>query len=196
MAEMDDMHKEVNGLMRAMLSLAALAALRTRQRDQAEAEARVLAKTALEREGRELAERQRRLEKAQDTRGIELGRLITRSNGVSLDKGRGQERERGVDAISVEQDGPTLDRAMERGRVAPAYDSAESRAAYAKELTEMGLAPELVELRMVAEMAQAKPVIEAVRRPVGPAAPSVSREQDPRGRARDLTRDMTRQRGH
>lgn len=174
-------------MMKTMLQLATLVALRTRERGQKEAEARVKISQVRDKERKELAERQLRMDKARDPRNRELQKMIERS-GVALTKQR-SEQAREFSTLTREQEAPSRVQVLEREQAGPGYDSAESRALFAMELAEVGLDPELIELRMLAEAGQAKPPIEAVRTPIGEAARILDKEQDPRTRIRDLRRE-------
>lgn len=193
--EVDHIGQEAAAMMKTMLQLATLVALRTRERGQKEAEARVKLTQARLKEARELAARQMREAKAHDPRNAELQRMLAR-NGVVLSKNRAEPSlERIAErAVRLERSATaTLERTAqaEAPPVQPAFkfDSAERRAALALELAELGVAPELIEIRMLAEMSQSKPVAEMVRDSVDSPAQARAREREKGSRARELYRE-------
>lgn len=168
MGELDDIGRETAAIMKTMLQIATLVALKTRERGQREAEARVKVTQAKLKEAQELQLREARDSKAADPRNEELAKLIARSiadkanhptvaptRGVSLVK----------DAHSITQTGPG--NPVHQGIH---YDSVERRAALAAHLEKIGVAPELAKVRMLVEVGQAKPPTEAVRLRPEPAA--------------------------
>ncbi|MQY29009.1 hypothetical protein [Nocardia aurantia] len=156
--ELDDIGRETAALMKQMLQLATLVALRTRERGQKEAEARVKVTEQRIKDAKELALREARESKAKDPRNVELTRMLDRPPlerpGVSL------ERDRFAAEASAARG-----EAQAAAAAAPAvrYDSAERRTALAAHLTKIGVAPELRQIRMLMEVGQAQPASEAVR---------------------------------
>ncbi|MFR9750233.1 hypothetical protein ACL02S_04250 [Nocardia sp. 004] len=178
--ELDDIGRETAAMMRTMLQLATLVALRTRERGQKEAEARVKLTEARLKEAREMQTREARDAKAKDPRNAELARLIERPStdrGVSLEKDRSaapSESTGMVAAVAADTTPPA--------QPAVQYDSAERRAALAAHLSRMGIAPELVEVRMLTEIGHAQPPEEAVRtRPEEMPTVTRARRQESRG---------------
>ncbi|MGK8523107.1 hypothetical protein ACRS6B_16800 [Nocardia asteroides] len=175
--ELDDIGRETAAMMRTMLQLATLVALRTRERGQKEAEARVKLTEARIKEAKELQLREARDAKAKDPRNTELARLIEKplaEKGVSLEK----------DRFSAQAEaGRMAANAAATAKPAMRYDSAERRMAIAAHLAKMGVAPELAAVRMLIEVGQAQPPGEAVRTRPGeaPAVTRGGREQESRG---------------
>ncbi|WP_406279511.1 hypothetical protein OH799_12125 [Nocardia sp. NBC_00881] len=174
--ELDDIGRETAAMMRTMLQMATLVALRTRERGQKEAEARAKLTDARIKEAKEMQLREARDAKAKDPRNTELARLIEKpisEKGVSLEK----------DRFSAQAEATRMAaNAAANAKPAMRYDSAERRMAIAAHLAKMGVAPELAAVRMLIEVGQAQPPGEAVRtRP--DEAPSVTRarEQEARG---------------
>ncbi|MFG1794933.1 hypothetical protein [Nocardia altamirensis] len=174
--ELDDIGRETAAMMRTMLQLATLVALRTRERGQKEAEARVKVTEARMKEAREMQVREARDAKSKDPRNTELARMIERpipERGVSLEKDRftAQAEATRMAGIAAAHAKPVLQ-----------YDSPERRMAIAAHLAKMGVAPELAAVRMLIEVGQAQPPIEAVRtRPEEAPAVTRAREQESRG---------------
>ena len=182
MPEMDDIGAETASIMKQMLQLATLVALRTRERGQKEAEARVKVTESRIKEARELQLRDAREAKAKDPRNLELARMFEKApleRGVSLERDRISDR--------------TSSTPPAGGQTTPAkpsirYDSAERRTALAQHLNRIGVAPELAAVRMLMEVGQAQPASEAVR-----TRPDTSRRI---GQARELEgRGLERTRG-
>ncbi|MGO4612898.1 hypothetical protein AB4305_02040 [Nocardia sp. 2YAB30] len=174
--ELDDIGRETAAMMRTMLQMATLVALRTRERGQKEAEARAKLTDARIKEAKEMQLREARDAKAKDPRNTELARLIEKpiaEKGVSLEK----------DRFSAQAEATRMAaNAAANAKPAMRYDSTERRMAIAAHLAKMGVAPELAAVRMLIEVGQAQPPGEAVRtRP--DEAPSVTRarEQEARG---------------
>src|SRR5690349_5128122 len=121
--ELDDIGRETAALMRQMLQLATLVALRTRERGQREAEARVKVTQERVKETRERLLREAREAKAKDPRNLELARMLERpalERGISLEKGLEHSRvARGARAAA--------DRQKARERELTRYDSPERR---------------------------------------------------------------------
>jgi hypothetical protein len=175
--ELDDIGRETAAMMRTMLQLATLVALRTRERGQKEAEARVKVTEARIKEARELQIREARDAKAKDPRNLELARMVEKSvpaKGISLEKDR-----------FAEQAGSSRMAANASAMSKPLikYDSAERRTAIAAHLARMGISPELAAVRMLIEVGQAQPPEEAVRirDDATRAAAARGREQEARG---------------
>ncbi|MET7769030.1 hypothetical protein [Nocardia sp. NPDC005366] len=153
--ELDDIAKETGAMMRTMLQLATLVALRTRERGQKEAEARVKITEARLKEARELQIREARDAKAKDPRNLELARMVENpvpSLGISLEKDRFSGTSEAGKAAATASATPQI-----------RYDSAERRGAIAAHLARIGVAPELAAVRMLVEVGQAQPVQEAAR---------------------------------
>ncbi|WP_378731772.1 hypothetical protein [Nocardia brasiliensis] len=177
--ELDDIGRETAAMMRTMLQLATLVALRTRERGQKEAEARAKMTEARMKEAREMQIREARDAKSKDPRNTELARMIEKpipERGVSLEKDRftaqaEATRMAGIAAAHAKPKPPVLQ-----------YDSPERRMAIAAHLAKMGVAPELAAVRMLIEVGQAQPPTEAVRtRPEEAPAVTRAREQESRG---------------
>ncbi|PXX57821.1 hypothetical protein DFR70_11651 [Nocardia tenerifensis] len=181
--ELDDIGRETAAMMRTMLQLATLVALRTRERGQKEAEARVKVTEARMKEAREMQIREARDAKAKDPRNTELARMIEKpipERGVSLEKDRfsAQAEATRMAGIAAAHSKPVLQ-----------YDSPERRTAIAAHLAKMGVAPELAAVRMLIEVGQGQPASEAVRtRPEEAPAVTRAREQDARTRGLERTR--------
>ncbi|WP_454196798.1 hypothetical protein [Nocardia sp. Marseille-Q1738] len=175
--ELDDIGRETAAMMRTMLQLATLVALKTRERGQKEVEARVKLAEARVKEARELQVREARDAKAKDPRNTELARLIEKpiaEKGVSLEK----------DRFSAQAEASRMAAtAAANAKPALQYDSPERRMAIAAHLAKMGVAPELAAVRMLIEVGQAQPPGEAVRTRPGEAATVTrgAREQESRG---------------
>jgi hypothetical protein len=152
--ELDDIGRETAALMRQMLSLATLVALRTRERGQREAEARVKVTEARVKESRERILRDAREAKAKDPRNVELARMLEKpalEKGVSLERDRFSERGSAAHTAQASQASNAARSAAMR------YDSAERRQALARHLERVGVAPELAAVRMLMEVGQAQP---------------------------------------
>ncbi|MEU7764596.1 hypothetical protein AB0B25_05690 [Nocardia sp. NPDC049190] len=179
--ELDDIGRETAAMMRTMLQLATLVALRTRERGQKEAEARAKLTEARAKEAREMQIREARDAKAKDPRNAELTRLIEKplaEKGVSLEK----------DRFSAQAEATRMAaNAAANAKPALRYDSPERRMAIAAHLAKMGVAPELAAVRMLIEVGQAQPPGEAVRaRP--DEAPAVTRAKDRESRGLERSR--------
>jgi hypothetical protein len=174
--ELDDIGRETAAMMRTMLQLATLVALRTRERGQKEAEARAKLTDARAKEAKEMQNREARDAKAKDPRNTELARLIEKpiaEKGVSLEK----------DRFSAQAEATRMAaNAAANAKPVMRYDSTERRQAIAAHLAKIGVAPELAAVRMLIEVGQGQPPGEAVRT-LPDEAPSVTRarEQEPRG---------------
>ncbi len=182
MPEMDEIGAETSAIMKQMLQLATLVALRTRERGQKEAEARVKVTESRIKEARELQLREAREAKAKDPRNVELARMFEKApleRGVSLDRDRTSDRS---------STAPSGGQTSTPARPSVRYDSAERRTALAQHLNRIGVAPELAQVRMLMEVGQAQPASEAVR-----IKPDTSRRL---GQARELEgRGLERTRG-
>lgn len=187
--ELDDMGRETAAMMKTMLQIATLVALKSREKGQREAEARVKVTQEKAKEAREVQVREARDAKSKDPRNLELAQMVSTPTpektpaaavqreagpyrGVSLDK----DRSGAVGQISAVA-GNMADRA--EGKPSIGYDSSERREALAAHLSKAGVAPELAAVRMLADVGQAKPPVEAVRsRPDETPAVNRSREQE------------------
>ncbi|RMI30620.1 hypothetical protein [Nocardia stercoris] len=170
--ELDDIGRETAAVMRQMLQLATLVALRTRERGQKEAEARAKVTETRMKETRERALREAAESKAKDPRNQELARLLARpaaTQGISLEKDRSM-----VQSLAAE---PPV-----------RYDSRERREALAQHLSRAGVAPDLVSVRMLLDVGQATPAQEAART----VAEDLAKRQTREAAARALERSRTR----
>ncbi|MBF6181063.1 Uncharacterised protein [Nocardia otitidiscaviarum] len=175
--ELDDIGRETAAMMRQMLQLATLVALRTRERGQKEAEARVKVTEARQKEARERQLREAADSKAKDPRNVELARMIEKpplDKGVSLEKDRFAAQ---AEATRMAATQAAMSKPLVR------YDSVERRAALAQHLTRMGIAPELAAVRMLLEVGQAQSAADAVRarQEEAAAVQRRAREQEARG---------------
>ncbi|NEW40533.1 hypothetical protein GV794_07425 [Nocardia cyriacigeorgica] len=186
--ELDDIGRETAAMMKTMLQIATLVALKTRERGQKEAEARAKLTEARMKEAREMQVREARESKSKDPRNMELAQMVSRPApektmsapekvaSVAIQREAGPSR-----GVSLEKDRFAF--TGQAGQVAAAaqpairYDSVERRMALAAHLAKIGVAPELAAVRMLVEVGQAKPPIEAVRtRPE--YAPAVTRARE------------------
>ncbi|MGW4369042.1 hypothetical protein ACWEKT_25680 [Nocardia takedensis] len=152
--ELDDIGAETAAMMKTMLQIATLVALKTRERGQKEAEARVKVTEARIKEARELQVREARDAKAKDPRNVELARMVEKavpSPGISLDK----------DKFSPQREASLAGASSATPQIR--YDSPERRSAIAAHLARIGVAPELAKVRMLVELGQGAPVEEAAR---------------------------------
>ena len=177
--ELDDIGRETAAIMRQMLQLATLVALRTRERGQKEAEARVKVTEARVKEARELQLREAREAKAKDPRNLELSRMLEKpplEKGISLEKDRFAEHANAARSAA---------QAQAASRSPLRYDSSERRSALAQHLERIGVATELAAVRMLMEVGQAQPASEAVRTvPEDTKRQTQAREIEGRGLAR------------
>ncbi|MCC3312771.1 hypothetical protein [Nocardia africana] len=187
--ELDDIGRETAALMRQMLQLATLVALRTRERGQREAEARVKVTQERVKETRERLLREAREAKAKDPRNLELARMLERpalERGISLEKDR-------LEHSRMARGARAAERQKARERELTRYDSPERRQALAAHLSRVGVAPELAAVRMLMDVSQAQPPQAAVRtRPEEPPRVTRAREHDERMRERERNRDRSR----
>ncbi|MVU77823.1 hypothetical protein GPX89_11275 [Nocardia sp. ET3-3] len=179
--ELDDIGRETAAMMRQMLQLATLVALRTRERGQKEAEARVKVTEARQKEARQLVLREAADAKAKDPRNLELARMIekpTLEKGVSLEKDRFAAQAEATRMAATQA-------AASKGLVR--HDSVERRQALAQHLHRMGISPELASVRMLLEVGQAQSAAEAarVRDQEAAVAQRRARELDARARERE-----------
>ncbi|MFD0361138.1 hypothetical protein ACFQZZ_06705 [Nocardia sp. GCM10030253] len=175
--ELDDIGRETAAMIRTMLQLATLVALKTRERGQKEAEARVKVTEARIKEARELQIREARDSKAKDPRNLELARMVEKTvpaKGISLEKDRFAAQ---AEASRMAATASAMAKPLVR------YDSAERRTAIAAHLARIGISPELAAVRMLIEVGQAQPPEEAVRirNEEAGAAATRGREQEARG---------------
>ncbi|RJO68377.1 hypothetical protein D5S18_33745 [Nocardia panacis] len=185
--ELDDIGRETAAMMKTMLQLATLVALRTRERGQKEAEARIKVTEARLKEAREMQVREARDIKAKDPRNAELARMMEKPlppKGVSLEKDH-------FSAVPGQQSSGMAATAVATAAAAKPmlrYDSPERRMAIAAHLAKIGVAPELAAVRMLIEVGQAQPPNAAVReRP--DEAPSVQRAREMESRGMERTRN-------
>ncbi|WP_280400977.1 hypothetical protein [Nocardia carnea] len=193
--ELDDIGRETAAMMKTMLQIATLVALKARERGQREAEARVKLTEARVKEARELQIREARDAKAKDPRNLALAQTISKSMAEVKPGTPVQHRENGgYRGVQLQKDRFTMERFAESSteQVSAAaatvsYDSAARREALAAHLARIGVAPELAAARMLVEVSQAKPASEAVRtRPE--RAPAVQRAREQQELARGLER--------
>ncbi|MEV0107517.1 hypothetical protein AB0H42_14380 [Nocardia sp. NPDC050799] len=194
--ELDDIGRETAAMMKTMLQIATLVALKARERGQREAEMRVKMTEARVKEARELQIREARDAKAKDPRNLALSQTISRSVAEVGPPGTAvPHRETpGYRGVQLEKDRFSMssfaDKSDQVSSAADAvrYDSVERRAALAAHLAKIGVAPELAAARMLVEVGQATPPSEAVRnRP--DRAPSVQRTRE-----QELARGLERSR--
>ncbi|MEV0080195.1 hypothetical protein AB0H58_27630 [Nocardia neocaledoniensis] len=161
MAELDDIGSETAAMMRTMLQMATLVALKSREHGQKEAEARAKAVEAKMKEARELQVREARDLKAKDPRNIELVQMMSVGNKATQARGLSLEKDPSSPFAST-----ATSTAASAGANVPqvGYDSVERRAAIAAHLQRAGVAPELAEVRMLVEMGQGISPEEAIRR--------------------------------
>ena len=185
--ELDDIGRETAALMRQMLQLATLVALRTRERGQREAEARVKVTQERVKDTRERMLREAREAKAKDPRNLELTRMIDRpalERGISLDRS---------DNLVRTRTPRTVERQQTRERETSRYDSPERRQALAAHLSRVGVAPDVAAVRMLMDVSQAQPPQAAVRtRPEVPPHVTRAREHHDRMRERERERERGR----
>ncbi|HLS79523.1 MAG TPA: hypothetical protein VK083_22305 [Nocardia sp.] len=186
--ELDDIGRETAAVMKTMLSLATLVALRTRERGQKEAEARVKITEARMKEAKELRMREERESKAKDPRNLELARMVesnqSAGKGISLEKESVGSMMTSAaselsESVTGSSSGPSLPQL--------AYDSAERRNAVAAHLQKMGVSPDLAAVRMLMEVGQGLPAEEAVRAKTAEAR-STNRSRELEGRGLERTR--------
>ncbi|AYF74387.1 hypothetical protein D7D52_11540 [Nocardia yunnanensis] len=184
--ELDDIGRETAAMMRQMLQLATLVALRTRERGQKEAEARVRVTEARQKETRERRLREAADAKARDPRNRELSRILERP---TLERDRGVSLEK--DRFSAQAEASRM-AAQQANRGSARYDSVERRTALAQHLSRMGISPELQSVRMLMEVGQAQSAQDAVRLREQEATQRRVREQEERERERERTRSRER----
>lgn len=194
--ELDDIGRETAAMMKTMLQIATLVALKARERGQREAEMRVKMTEARVKEARELQIREARDAKSKDPRNLALSQTISRSVAEVGPPGSAvaQRDAPGYRGVQLEKDRFSMSSFAEKSDQASGaadavrYDSVERRAALAAHLAKIGVAPELAAARMLVEVGQATPPSEAVRtRP--DQAPSVQR-----AREQELARGLERSR--
>ncbi|NEW28707.1 hypothetical protein [Nocardia cyriacigeorgica] len=205
--ELDDIGRETAAMMKTMLQIATLVALKTRERGQKEAEARAKLTEAKIKEAREAQIREARESKSKDPRNIELAQMISRP---APEKTLGQEKVMGLAqqatatveresmpyrGVSLHKDRPSSLPAPTGGSIAAAtakaairYDSPERRAALAAHLAKIGIAPEIAAVRMFMEIGQAKPPIEAIRTRPEPGLEILTGRDQERTRGLERTR--------
>ncbi|MFI1236560.1 hypothetical protein [Nocardia salmonicida] len=163
MAELDDIGSETASMMRTMLQMAILVAVKSREHGQKDAESRAKAIEAKMKEARELQIREARDLKAKDPRNVELVQMM--SVGSRTVESRGVES-RGI-SLNKESGSPFAASAAGHsssvGQAAAGYDSTERRAAIAAHLQRAGVAPELSQVRMLVEMGHGISPEEAIR---------------------------------
>lgn len=196
--EIDDVGRETAAMLRTMLQIATLVALKTRERGQREAEARVKITEARLKEARELQIREAREAKARDPRNQELAQMLSRPLPDTAARIAPHREEGAYRGVSLEKDRFSLSQTVEAFAEAASggkdeqpginYDSVERRTALAAHLARIGVEPELAAARMLVEVGQAKPASEAARtRPEYAPAVQRAREQE-LGRGLERTR--------
>ncbi|BDT87979.1 hypothetical protein IU485_05145 [Nocardia cyriacigeorgica] len=211
--ELDDIGRETAAMMKTMLQIATLVALKTRERGQKEAEARAKLTEAKIKEAREAQVREARESKSKDPRNMELAQMISRP---APEKTLGQEKVMGGQekvmglaqqatatveresmpyrGVSLHKDRPSLPTpsggsvAAAAAKAAIRYDSPERRAALAAHLAKIGIAPEIAAVRMFMEIGQAKPPIEAIRTRPEPGLEILTGRDQERTRGLERTR--------
>lgn len=184
--ELDDISSQTAAMMRQMLQLATLVALRTRERGQKEAEARVKVTEARQKEARERTLREAADAKAKDPRNLELARMIEKpplDKGVTLEKDRFAAQ---AEASRMAATAAATNKALVR------HDSVERRTALAQHLSRMGIAPELAAVRMLLEVGQAQSAAEAVKSRDQEATVAQRRNREMEARARERERERVR----
>ncbi|MFB7875066.1 hypothetical protein ACFC06_07400 [Nocardia sp. NPDC056064] len=155
MAELDDIGSETASMMRTMLQMATLVALKSREHGQKEAESRAKAVEAKIKEAKELQLREARDLKAKDPRNMELEHMMSVGNKATQQRG-----------LSLEKDPSSPFAATSVVAANPpqlGYDTVERRAAIAAHLERAGVAPELSQVRMLVEMGQGISPDDAIR---------------------------------
>ncbi|WP_278264203.1 hypothetical protein [Nocardia sp. AG03] len=185
MAELDDIGSETASMMRTMLQMATLVALKSREHGQKEAEARAKAVEAKIKEAKELQLREARDLKAKDPRNIELVQMMSLGNKAVEPRG-----------ISLEKDpsSPFASASVAANPPQVGYDTVERRAAIAAHLDRAGVAPELSQVRMLVEMGQGISPDDAIRLHDAAArhTPLRARGLEARGLERGLERGIER----
>ncbi|MEV4151957.1 hypothetical protein AB0J48_03025 [Nocardia salmonicida] len=182
MAELDDIGSETASMMRIMLQMATLVALKSREHGQKDAESRAKAIEAKMKEARELQIREARDLKAKDPRNVELVQMM--SVGSRTVESRGVES-RGV-SLNKESGSPFA--ASTAATPSVGYDSAERRSAIAAHLQRAGVAPELTQVRMLVEMGQGISPEEAIRSRDTVMRATLARQRGERGIERGIER--------
>ncbi|WP_410872197.1 hypothetical protein [Nocardia sp. A7] len=192
MAELDDIGSETASMMRTMLQMAILVAVKSREHGQKEAESRAKAIEAKMKEARELQIREARDLKAKDPRNVELVQMM--SVGSRSVESRGVES-RGMESRGAEKRGISLNKPAGSAFASSAaatpsvgYDSAERRSALAAHLQRAGVAPELTQVRMLVEMGQGISPEEAIRSRETVMRATLARQRGERGIERGIER--------
>lgn len=190
--ELDDIGRETAAMMKTMLQIATLVALKARERGQREAEMRVKMTEARQKEARELQIREARDAKSKDPRNLALAQTISRSVAEVKPPAVTQHRDTPYRGVQLEKDRFSMS-SFSTGSGTSAvtetvrHDSTQRRQALAAHLAKIGIAPELAAARMLVDMGQATPPSEAVRtRPE--RAPAVERAREQEALARGLER--------
>ncbi|MFC8384141.1 hypothetical protein [Nocardia sp. NPDC056952] len=187
MAELDDIGSETASMMRTMLQMAILVAVKSREHGQKEAESRAKAIEAKMKEARELQIREARDLKAKDPRNIELVQMM--SVGSRTVESRGVES-RNVESRGINLNKPQGSPFASNAAATPSvgYDSAERRSAIAAHLQRAGVAPELTQVRMLVEMGQGISPEEAIRSRDTVMRATLARQRGERGIERGIER--------
>ncbi|MGW0179409.1 hypothetical protein [Nocardia sp. NPDC003345] len=191
--ELDDIGRETAAMMKTMLQIATLVALKARERGQREAEMRVKMTEARQKEARELQIREARDAKSKDPRNLALAQTISRSVAEVKPPAVAQKRDTPYRGVQLEKDRFSMS-SFSTGSAAAggaaesvAHDSVQRRQALAAHLARIGIAPELAATRMLVDMGQATPPSEAVRTKPD-RAPAVERALEREKLARGLER--------
>ncbi|MFF2391562.1 hypothetical protein [Nocardia sp. NPDC058114] len=182
MAELDDIGSETASMMRTMLQMAILVAVKSREHGQKEAESRAKAIEAKMKEARELQIREARDLKAKDPRNIELVQMM--SVGSRTVESRGVENR----GINLNKPAGSAFAASAAATPSVGYDSAERRSAIAAHLQRAGVAPELTQVRMLVEMGQGISPEEAIRSRDTVMRATLARQRGERGIERGIER--------
>ncbi|MFC9658774.1 hypothetical protein ACFVJ5_00935 [Nocardia sp. NPDC127606] len=182
MAELDDIGSETASMMRTMLQMAILVAVKSREHGQKEAESRAKAIEAKMKEARELQIREARDLKAKDPRNIELVQMMS--------VGSRTVEARGVESRGINLNKPEGSAFASSAAATPSvgYDSAERRSAIAAHLQRAGVAPELTQVRMLVEMGQGISPEEAIRSRDTVMRATLARQRGERGIERGIER--------
>ncbi|MFD6395975.1 hypothetical protein [Nocardia sp. NPDC060249] len=182
MAELDDIGSETASMMRTMLQMAILVAVKSREHGQKDAESRAKAIEAKMKEARELQIREARDLKAKDPRNVELVQMMS--------VGSRTVESRGVESRGINLNKPAGSAFASSAAATPSvgYDSAERRSAIAAHLQRAGVAPELTQVRMLVEMGQGISPEEAIRSRDTVMRATLARQRGERGIERGIER--------
>lgn len=187
MAELDDIGSESAAMMRTMLQMATLVALKSREHGQKEAEARAKAVEAKIKEAKELQLREAREAKAKDPRNIELDMM---KSGPALHRSEPTLADAMTDGVTLSKELDNPFAVTSHATESLAYDSAERRQALAAHLQRSGVSPELTQVRMLVEAGRGISPDEAIR--LDEAARHASMARDLARETRGLQRGIDR----